>query len=90
MAFTVQRDSSGNLYVECDGVRITYIFGRTRKEALNWCGCDALRVQAYQNPMENKAMHFPVEIPIPDDAAILDFFTTVLVLKAEARNQAQG
>ena len=57
-------DTAGNLYVDIENVRITYVCAAHRRPDTEWAGTDVLRIQAYREP-GSRALHMGAEIILP-------------------------
>ena len=45
----MQKDASGNNYIDVSNIRLTYVPATSRETAKNWTGQDMIRVQAYRD-----------------------------------------
>lgn len=65
-----QKDKTGNLYIETNNVRITYVF---KKEG------DALKIQPFKNQPDGSSLCKGTEFPI-DDSSLLTLIGEISLL----------
>lgn len=66
-------DGKGNVYVEVDNLRITYVEQINRSNVKDWPNADVLRIQAYQGNNSN-SLHRGAELPIYNSESAFKLF----------------
>lgn len=67
----IEKDSSGNSYVEVGNVRLTYVPAARRDPGKDWADQDVVRINAYKG--HGKAMFQGAEFPVGGPAEALEF-----------------
>jgi len=67
-----KKDSKGNIYIEVENLRISYIEQKSRSNLKDWPNADVLRIQAYRG--EGKSLHQGAEYPVKDEKSIYSLF----------------
>jgi ribosomal 50S subunit-recycling heat shock protein len=98
-----QKDSAGNLYVEINELRITYVPADARKKAKNWPGQDILRIQTYQDKNwiyifacdrkrakndKNRTLYKTLESPI-NDSDLLELIGEIALLSKAVKKEVK-
>ncbi|MGC8605227.1 MAG: hypothetical protein ACP5VS_16290 [Desulfomonilaceae bacterium] len=77
----IQKDGSGNPYVEVGNVRITYVPRSQRQSAKDWAGSDVIRIQAYKDdPAVCKALFPGAEFPVESHKQVVELISAVAYL----------
>ena len=64
----IHTDSSGNLYINVDNLRITLVLACNRDPEDDWAdGEDCIRFQAYKDLEKSDALYQGAEIPLGED-----------------------
>ncbi|GEM59271.1 hypothetical protein B0A78_08625 [Flavobacterium columnare NBRC 100251 = ATCC 23463] len=58
-----KKDSKGNIYIELENIRITYVEKQKRSNLKNWPNADVLRIQAKKDGISN-SLHRGAEFPL--------------------------
>ena len=66
----INYDSKGNVYLELENIRISFVKSSKRISENDWPGCDVLRIQAYRG--EGKSLHMGAELPIKSKDDIIE------------------
>lgn len=82
----VNRDSSGHLFADTGGVRVTFVPSAGRESTSDWVGSDVIRVQAYRG-QDSQSLHMGAEIPIRTPAEFGDLVATMCQVYIEAMSQ---
>lgn len=72
----INNDGKGNIYVEIENLRITYVEQRNRLNVKDWPNSDVLRIQAYQGN-NSKSLHKGAELPIYNEKSIYGLFEAI-------------
>lgn len=67
----IEKDASGNSYVEVDNIRLTYVPDRRRPNEKKWVGSDVIRIQAYRG--NGKSLYMGGEFPVKSDEQVVEF-----------------
>lgn len=85
----MKQDQSGNLYVEVDNLRLTYVRAGRRTDAANWAGPDVIRVQSYRGD-GTRALHLGAEFPVGSGTQFVELIEKLCLLYRDAQVEAQG
>ena len=72
------RDSKGNEYIDLNNLRITYVNASTRRVDSNWSASDVIRIQAYKDPVQRRALHKGAEMPVTGELDLIDLAMAIL------------
>lgn len=79
-----KRDSKGNIYIDVQNIRITFVRHENRSNLKDWPNADVLRIQAYRGD-ESNALHQGAEYPIYNNESINKLIEALLGLDNEIR-----
>lgn len=77
-----QIDKNGNVYIEVENIRISYIEQKNRSNLKDWPNANVLRIQAYRGST-SKALHKGAEYPVCDNKSINSLFEAISKLMKE-------
>lgn len=74
----IKKDSKGNLYVEMENIRLTYVQRESRPSEKDWPGKDVIRIQAKRG--KGDSLHRGAELPVENQKSMINVVETILLL----------
>jgi hypothetical protein len=73
----IKKDRPGHIYIDVNGVRLTYIPAKDRPAPKDWAGQDVLAIRAYR---DGRQLHRGAEIPIGGGEGVADVMVALFLL----------